>query len=64
MIHVHVQCIIQKYLLLFSEETPAYEVLRTKSILELVLTRFYKLQEESLFENIGMIKHVMSIIEF
>ena len=38
-------------------------MLRTKSILELVLTRFYQLQEESLIENIGMIKHVISIIE-
>ncbi|XP_078317862.1 uncharacterized protein LOC111118810 isoform X5 [Crassostrea virginica] len=43
---------------LSSEETPAYEVFRTKSILELVLTRFYKLQEESLFENIECINEM------
>lgn len=40
---------------LFSDETPVYEVLRTKNILETVLTRFYQLQEEWDSEDIGMI---------
>ncbi|XP_061191353.1 uncharacterized protein LOC133199552 [Saccostrea echinata] len=36
---------------LSDDETPAFEVLRTKNMLELVLTRFYQLQEEVSLQN-------------